>query len=235
MRQDFQNLAEQEQLSYLATKDAAFERALALQNEKARELGLGWKQESAATYIDSDEDVPQYLASTLQDADEESMAKMRAYKPYAEARWAAIDELIETRYALRSSEFETVREAAWADVDEKIGNIETGRFRGEYLQNVLYALSVGPFASSGQQGDLRIRLQTGDFENYNLPDLLDTHWLINKSQGIYGEFGERRNMLSERGQEVLDRLTMKHGQPEWAHKVEPQAPQNANDGGGHLG
>jgi hypothetical protein len=232
MAMDFQNIDEQAQLCLLAGLDAQYEAAYKAECDMGKALELRGKRKSAAFYIDSDEEVPKYLKDTLENADEVTKGKMRILKPLIEASDAALDELREAEKTLRNSEFESVRETAWADVDKRIGEIEAGRFKGQYLQNVLYALSVGPLASV--PGSMAIQFQTGDQEHYNLPDLLYTHFLIPTS-GIYGEMGERRNVLTERGQEVLERLTTLHGEPEWAAKIQPDAPsvqsENYDTGG----
>lgn len=226
---NLQNLSEQEQLNLLADKESTFQRVLESYENTLEELGLNWAQEFAARYIDSDEEVPEDYAATLSNADDALKAKLRAFKLVAVPRWDAIEALVEIRKALRNSEYESVREAAWADVDKQIAEIETGRFHGQYLQNILYALSIGPFSSSDQKGDVRIRFQTGDYEHYNLPDLLNTYWLIGSSD-IYGEFGARGSILTENGKEVLKRLTMKYGEPDWSKKLQQSSIADALKG-----
>lgn len=234
MPMDFQGLEEQVQLVKIAQAKASLDATKKMRIEATKDVdtdlymiasSLAYKIVSGEIGDRAEKHQAQYEA-TVDDAARAELAPLIVL--FAEEMRAAghYSEVIQKS---RRSEFETVRERSWADVDERISEIETGRFKGKYLQNILYALSVGPFSSSDRPKDTCIRFQTGHYEHYRLPELLDDHWLITSSPETYGDFGDRRSILTERGKEVLERLTIKYGEPEWAAKFQPEAPAVASE------
>lgn len=221
---DFQSLAEQVQLgeiaqakvSWLAVNEMYFN-GMSGQTPKIRSIIslVARDRLDDKTSDDKDPYLAEYEAMT--DSEKANLAPL--IQLHIEDRQAAGRYLALLREA-QTSEYEFVREEAWSRVDDQISKVETGRFVGRYLQNVLYALSVGPFSSSDQPNDMRVRFQTGDYEHYNLPEFLSAHWLILES-GIYGNFGERRSILTKEAEDILERLTIKYGKPEWAARIQP--------------
>lgn len=227
MKFDFKSLAEQSQFVKIAQAKAALDVVTEILRNAEKDVPRS--KQSIASYVVTREAYPSeepsyYMKKALaeydamDDAEKAELADL--IDIHREERQASdhYDEVIKEG---RNSQFEAVRQRSWENVDNMIARIETGRFKGQYLQKILYALSIGPFCPSDRENDMSVRFQTGDYEHYNLSDLLNTHWLI-PSSGIHGRFGDRGSILTERGTEILERLTIKYGAPEAAAGFSPE-------------
>ncbi len=234
MKEKFISLSEQEQLSELARHKVSLEFIDA--RIAVEEYKLSDEQIYIACHIFN------HNLQEKEDTDLSANHQKNAITPLLDLlrqKRQASAERIDLMKEARQSEFESVREAAWEDVDRDIENIEFGVFEGEHLQNILQALSIGPIIpeSSDEPGDkMRLRLQNGEHHHYNLVDFLSTNSLIQLT-GYYGKDGDRRSVLTQKGEDILERLTQKHGVPAWKASLEASdlADNNAdNNSGGDL-
>ncbi len=215
---NFQDKSEAEQLAVLEVRLAA------MKNRGVRVslfLDEKFEYQEIAFRLMQQESLNEQQTATYADPEKKALIEEILHDMYR--RNVIFTDLEEAEAAGRQSRYESVRELAWSRLDQAVAEIT--QYEGfptvQQLHNCLYGFSLGPL--SGVEGSLAVQFQNGVQAHYNLPELFDSNALI--VHDMYGERGHTGSILSERGQEMLDRLDLIHGKCDWeVNGPPPEAP-----------